>query len=62
MSSKKEEPFHVKRELLFYLTVSKSGVVGYKRWVDQEWRQVPRTVQEQERMVRACHLSAEGRQ
>ena len=49
----------MKRGLLFYSKVSKSGVVGCKR---REWRQVPRTEQEQERIIRACHSSVEGRQ
>ena len=52
----------MKRGLLFYSKVSKSGVVGCKRRVDREWRQVPRTVQEQEQIVQACHSSVEGRQ
>ena len=52
----------MKRGLLFYSKVPKSRAVGCKERVDREWRQVPRTVQEQERIVQACHSSDEGRQ
>ena len=59
---KSQEYFRVKWGLLFYSKVPKSRAVGCKGRVDREWRKVPRTVQEQERIVRACHSSVEGRQ
>ena len=52
----------MKRGLLFYSKVPKSRAVGCKGRVDRDWSQVIRTVQEQERIVPACHSSVEGRQ
>ena len=53
---KSHDHFRVKRGLLFYST--KRGVDGQRR----EWRQIPRTVAEQERIIRTCHSSVEGKQ
>ena len=59
---KSQEYFCVKWGLLFYSKVPKIRAVGCKGRVDREWRQVPRTVQQQEQIVWACHSSVDGRQ
>ena len=53
---KSQDHFRVKRGLLFYSTKRRAD--GERR----QWRQVPRTVAEQERIIRACHSSVEGKQ
>ena len=52
---KSQDHFRFKQGLLFYST---------KRRVDgkrQEWRQVPRTVAEQQRIIQTCHSLVEGK-
>ena len=54
---KNTENFRVKRGILFYSKIPKSRAAGKRR----QWRQVPRTVEEQRRILQACHSENEGR-
>ena len=54
---KSTEHFRVKRGILSYSKIPKAHA-GDKR---RHWRQVPRTVEEQKRILHACHSEKEGR-
>ena len=53
---KSQEHFRVKQGLLFYSRVPRSKTHGHR-----DWKQVPRTAQDQERIIEACHSSLEGK-
>ena len=48
--------FRVRRGMLFYSKMPKSVSGGKKL----QWRQVPRTTEEKNRILEACHSSNEG--